>query len=91
MEDAHCEALDAHAGRDDMEVRVGRLEIENAELAAAGRDLAAQVEGLLQRRAADTSDLVGVVDVRSMQERNQCLLSEHRAMTSRRAAFMFNH
>ena len=39
LEHAHRDALDAHADRDGLEVRVGRLDMENAELAARGGTL----------------------------------------------------
>ena len=47
MEHAHCEFADARADREDLEVRAGQVERENAQLIVARGDIAAQVPGLL--------------------------------------------
>ena len=84
---ARREASDARADREDLETRLGQAEKECGQWRQENRDLATQVQRLLQGRLAESGDigdegddLVAFKDVAELQSQNQKLLRDHHTM-----------
>ena len=78
---ARREVTDIRADNQDLELRYKQVERECGEWKRENKDLAMQVQSLLQRRSG--GDMVTFEDISSLQSQNQMLLRDHHSMTDK--------
>ena len=83
LEYARREYTDIRSDNQDLELQNGKLERECASWKQENVDLATQVQGLLQRRAAQAGDFVSFDGIATLQKQNQQLLRDHRSMSTK--------
>ena len=77
---ARREVTDIRADNQDLEVKKQQMEREVNGLKRENVELASQVQSLLQRRAAESGDVISFRDIQTMQTQNQELVRQHNSM-----------
>ena len=77
---ARREVIDVRADNQDLELKSRQGEREASSLKRENVELASQVQSLLQRRAAESGDVIAFCDIQTMQAQNQELVRQHNTM-----------
>jgi len=77
---ARREVTDIRADNQDLDVKRQQMEREVNGLKRENVELASQVQSLLQRRAAESGDVITFCDIQTIQTQNQELVRQHNSM-----------
>jgi nucleoprotein TPR len=77
---ARREITDTRSDNQDLEAKKQQMEREVNGLKRENVELASQVQSLLQRRAAESGDVITFCDIQTIQSQNQELVRQHNSM-----------